>query len=53
MKMKYIWTVLLVVFTPLLAQASEAPGWDKTEAVVPKTAVAVVGTLVSCALFAV
>jgi hypothetical protein len=48
MKMKYIWTVLLVVFTPLLAQASEAPGWDKTEAVVPKTAVAVVGTLVSC-----
>ncbi len=39
---------LLIVFASFLAQASEAPGWDSTDAVVPKTKVAVVGTLLSC-----
>jgi hypothetical protein len=48
MKMKCICVALLAVVAPFLAQASEAPGWDRTEAVVPKTTVAVVGTLVSC-----
>lgn len=46
--MKCICAALLAVFAPFLARASEAPGWDKTDAVVPKTTVAVVGTLVSC-----
>lgn len=46
--MKCLCTAWLAVLVPFLARSSEAPGWDATEAVVPKTAVAVVGTLMSC-----
>jgi hypothetical protein len=47
MKIKCICAALLTVFGSFSARASEAPGWDETDAVVPKTTVAVVGTLVS------
>lgn len=40
---------MLVGFAPFVARSSEAPGWDRTEAVVPKTTIAVVGTPTSCA----
>ena len=50
MKKRYLVVALLAAFAAPLARASEAPGWDRTEAVVPKTTVAVVGTLVSCVI---